>query len=570
MKIRFRFKQKILTLCCVPMVLLTVVSLILGLAQFKKGMYKETKSSLHASAIAALNLYDSQGYGDYALKSDGDVWRGMNFDVSAETSVVDGLKEKTGVDITFFFKDTAVMTSITNDSNQRWIGMQAGDNIKNYTLQQGAELWYKNIEIDGKMCHAYIIPITQSGDGSVIGAMMASQSADEMDQIVQRYVFVCVVISLVILCAVIVFIFWYVGSMTKVLHDVRRVLLKVSMGDLSDDRLGSVKRGDEFGELAQGTEKLRVKISELLSETQEGTIRLKNAVKQLNMTSDRVTSASKETITNIDQINVTANTQKAETGNAADDVKITNEAINRMLVQIRDIDTLSDEMAGQAKESTAILETLLQSSRASQETADDISNQVALTNDSVQQIKSVTEYITDIAEETNLLALNASIEAARAGEAGRGFAVVAEQIQKLAEQSNNSAAKIGENIQELVERTEAIVSSMAVIGDTLKKQEESVDRTKTIFGNLNESIISINQKEEEMQKNVADMNEAKDSMAQIIDGLADAACENADVSEQAKSMTGQMASEMQGLNSLMNDLTELAEKLNENLEKFLS
>lgn len=58
-------KQKMLTLCCIPMVLLTVISLVLGLAQFKDGMYKETKSSLYSSAIAALNLYQSQGYGDY-------------------------------------------------------------------------------------------------------------------------------------------------------------------------------------------------------------------------------------------------------------------------------------------------------------------------------------------------------------------------------------------------------------------------------------------------------------------------------------------------------------------------
>ena len=308
MKIKFRFKQKMLTLCCIPMVLLTVISLVLGLAQFKDGMYKETKSSLYSSAIAALNLYQSQGYGDYALKSDGDVWRGMNFDVSSETSVVDGLKEKNGVDITFFYQDTAVMTSVKNDKDQRWIGMKAGDNIKNYTLQKGAELWYKNIEIDGKMCHAYIIPITQSSDGSIIGAMMASQSADGLNSMVQRYILISVVVSCVILVAVILFIFVYIGSLTRVLHDVRRVLLKVTMGDFSDARLIRIKRTDEFGELAQGTEKLRVKIADLLSETQRGTEKLKQAVEHLNVTSDRVIAAAKETSLNIDQISTTVNT----------------------------------------------------------------------------------------------------------------------------------------------------------------------------------------------------------------------------------------------------------------------
>ena len=570
MKAKFRFKQKMLTLCCVPLVLLTVISVVIGLIQFKDGMYKETKNSLHSSAIAALNLYDSQGYGDYALKDDGDVWRGMNFDVSTETFIVDGLKEKTGVDITFFYKDTAVMTSITNEDNARWMGMQAGDNIKNYTLAQGAELWYKNIVIDDKMCHAYIIPITQSSDGSVIGAIMASQSADELNQVVNRYIFISVAVSLVIILAVIIFIFWYIGALTKVLHDVRRVLLKVSMGDLSDDRLINTKRMDEFGELAQGTEKLRIKISELLSETQLGTVKLKEAVERLNVTSDQVISAAKVTSSNVEKINTTANVQRDETKNATKDVEMSNQAINLMLDQIKDIDELSNEMERSAKESQRILEGLLESSKVSQETAKDISAQVAVTNESVQQIKSVTEYITDIAEETNLLALNASIEAARAGDAGKGFAVVAQQIQKLAEQSNNSAAQIGENIQELVNKTEGIVSAMAMIGDTLKAQETSVDQTKKIFDELSESIINVNRKESDMQKNVGDMTQAKENMSQLIADLADSAEDSAAVSENAESMTEQMVAEMEGLAFLMSDLTELANKLNENLEKFLA
>ena len=570
MKIRFRFKQKMLTLCCVPMILLTVFSMILGLAQFKDGMYKETKSSLYSSAIAALNLYQSQGYGDYALKSDGDVWRGKNFDVSTETSVVDGLKEKTGVDITFFFKDTAVMTSIKNDKDQRWIGMQAGENIKTYTLQQGAELWYKNIEIDHKMCHAYIIPITQSSDGSVIGAMMASQSAETFQHMIKRFIMVSVAVSFVILLAVILFIFVYIGSLTKVLHDVRRVLLRVSMGDLSDDRLIRIKRSDEFGELAQGTEKLRVKIDELLSETKRGTETLKQAVEHLNATSERVAAAVKETSLNIDQISTTANTQKAETRNATEDVETTNSAINLMLDHISDINKLSIDMESSSRESQNILEELLLSSRNSQETVKDISQQVMVTNESVQQIKSVTEYITDIAEETNLLALNASIEAARAGEAGRGFAVVAEQIQKLAEQSNNSAAKIGQNIRELVVKTEGIVQAMDIIEDTLKKQEESVDKTKKIFDELNESILNVNHKESEMQKNIADMNQAKENVSNIIQQIAEAAEDSAFVSANAETMTGQMTEEMQGLTTLMEDLTDVANKLSENLELFLA
>lgn len=204
-----------------------------------------------------------------------------------------------------------------------------------------------------------------------------------------------------------------------------------------------------------------------------------------------------------------------------------------MLEQINDISKISEKMTESAKESQSILGALLESSRESQDTAKDIEEQVAVTNDSVQQIKSVTEYITDIAEETNLLALNASIEAARAGDAGKGFAVVAQQIQKLAEQSNSSAAQIGANIQELVDKTEGIVKAMSLISNALRKQEESVDQTKRIFDELNESIGDINQKEMDMQKNVTDMNQAKDSMSRIIVGLADSAEENEGIIEKS-------------------------------------
>lgn len=204
-----------------------------------------------------------------------------------------------------------------------------------------------------------------------------------------------------------------------------------------------------------------------------------------------------------------------------------------MLEQIKDISKISEKMTESARESQNILGALLESSRESQDTAKDIEEQVAVTNDSVQQIQSVTEYITDIAEETNLLALNASIEAARAGDAGKGFAVVAQQIQKLAEQSNSSAAQIGANIQELVDKTEGIVKAMSLISNALRKQEESVDQTKRIFDELNESIGDINQKEMDMQKNVTDMNQAKDSMSRIIAGLADSAEENEGIIEKS-------------------------------------
>ena len=565
-----KFKQKMFTLYCVHMLVYGILLLCIGLIQFENGMYKETRNSLKSNALAAMSLYNSQGYGDYAIKSDGNVWRGMNFNISQETGIVDELKEQTRVDITFFFGDTAVMTSVMSESGDRWYGMKAGANITNYTLNQGAQLWYRNIEIDGKMCHAYLIPIVQPGDGTVAGAMMASLPTEEFDGIIRRYVMISVVIALVVLLAVGGFIYWYIGGLTRVLHNVREVLSKVSNGQFEDERLAENRRKDEFGDLASCTEKLRLKIYDILDDIRRGTVKLTEAVERLNRTAESTTQAALSMGGSVGQIEDTANRQQSGTAQAAQDVEATKQSIDEMLVQIEDINRISRDMESMSKESADILRELEESSKKAQNTVLGIRNQTDTTNESVKQIKSVTEYITNIAEETNLLALNASIEAARAGDAGRGFAVVAQQIQKLAEESNHSAAQIGENIKDLVEKTEENLVAMNLIGEVLKSQEDKVTRTKDIFGELDRSINMVTDKESNMQQNIRSMNRAKDNMSNVIEELAQSSAANVSTAQVTATAAGQMQEEVKGITELSADLTGLAEDLNQNLQSFLS
>ena len=565
-----KFKQKMFTLYCVPMLVYGILLLCIGLIQFENGMYKETRNSLKSNALAAMSLYNSQGYGDYAIKSDGTVWRGMNFNISQETGIVDELKEQTRVDITFFFGDTAVMTSVMSESGDRWYGMKAGANITNYTLNQGAQLWYRNIEIDGKMCHAYLIPIVQPGDGTVAGAMIASLPTEEFDGIIRRYVMISVVIALVVLLAVGGFIYWYIGGLTRVLHNVREVLSKVSNGQFEDERLAENRRKDEFGDLASCTEKLRLKIYDILDDIRRGTVKLTEAVERLNRTAESTTQAALSMGGSVGQIEDTANRQQSGTAQAAQDVEATKQSIDEMLVQIEDINRISRDMESMSKESADILRELEESSKKAQNTVLGIRNQTDTTNESVKQIKSVTEYITNIAEETNLLALNASIEAARAGDAGRGFAVVAQQIQKLVEESNHSAAQIGENIKDLVEKTEENLVAMNLIGEVLKSQEDKVTRTKDIFGELDRSINMVTDKESNMQQNIRSMNRAKDNMSNVIEELAQSSAANVSTAQVTAAAAGQMQEEVKGITELSADLTGLAEDLNQNLQSFLS
>ncbi len=398
---------------------------------------------------------------------------------------------------------------------------------------------------------------------------MASTPTDELEHMMERYILTSTLVSMAVLALVVAFIIWYIGGLTKILHDVRRVLLKVSEGNLSDDRLVEIKWKDEFGELASGTEKLRNKIGNLLNDIQAGMLQLTEAAEKLSSLLKQNVLAAREMNDSVGQIHGKANSQKTAAQNAACDVETTRSAIDRILRQLDDVNLLSDNIAGLSQNSRNILDELSGSSKASREAVKEIGMQVSITNESVQQIKSVTDYITNIAEETNLLALNASIEAARAGAAGKGFAVVALEIQKLAEESNHSASKIGDNIRSLVEKTDGIVKVMGTIESALQRQEDYVEKTKQIFDEMNRDIIQITEKESDMQDNVSSMNQAKDNMSRIISDLSESAADNADLSENAADVTEQMMKEIENLETLTIDLSQLANRLDENLQSFL-
>ena len=214
-----KYSTKLLAANCIPILVFAIISIIIGFMQFRANLYDEKQGNLKSAALAALALYSSHGYGDYGRKADGNVWRGMNFNVSAETAVVDDLKKQTNVDVTFFFGDHSEMTSIIDKDGVRIVETDAINHLKNHTLTRGAQLWCRSVKINGRNCQAYVIPIRQESDNAVVGALMTSQSLEGFNKIIERYILTTAVTALVILGVAFLFIHWCVDRFSKEFYD---------------------------------------------------------------------------------------------------------------------------------------------------------------------------------------------------------------------------------------------------------------------------------------------------------------------------------------------------------------
>ena len=248
-----KYSTKLLIANCIPIAVFATISLILGFMQFQSSLYDEKQGNLKSTALAALALYSSHGYGDYGRKADGHVWRGMNFDISRETVVVDSLKHETGVDITFFFEDAPEMTSIIGKDGERSVETSAQNYLIEHTLGRGSQLWCRNIKINGRNCQAYVIPIRQESNNHVTGALMASQPADGFNAIIRNYILTTAITALIILMAAFVFIRWYVTRFSEEFYEAtnksKRDLLtglynKRSFEDEVKNAIATKKPGD--------------------------------------------------------------------------------------------------------------------------------------------------------------------------------------------------------------------------------------------------------------------------------------------------------------------------------------
>jgi len=181
----------------------------------------------------------------------------------------------------------------------------------------------------------------------------------------------------------------------------------------------------------------------------------------------------------------------------------------------------------------------------------------------MDEIKGFVDVIKGIADQTNLLSLNASIEAARAGEHGRGFAVVAEEIRKLAEQSAEAAKNVEGNMDSLNDNYTRIVDKMNATTDRVNEQSEQITQTKEAFKLLDSDIKDTAGQITDVVKATANLEEMKNKMVDSICSLSAICQENSAAAQQT-------AASMQEVDAVITQVTENTKEVKERAKALMN
>lgn len=560
--------RNITGIALLPLIVMAVILTVVGTKSIHEGMQNQKLDALKSITIALEGTMDSLDSGEYSLDAQDNLHKGQ-YNVTENLEMLDKLVKGTDTDVTLFFDKTRRATTLKNaKTGERILGTDASDKVYNRVVKEGKVVRATDLKINGQSYYAYYAPM-KSADGKVIGMFFAGAPVTEFNAyIAQReriLIISAVVVGVLALGLIILFVFPIKRGIVAANHAVQAM----AAGDLIteiDSRV--LKRKDELGDMSRELNILKEELVKILTKVHESSADLLKSGNELSDMASQTSQTADEISRAVEDISRGAVSQADEIDTVSSNIMSMGAEIAQIVNGVAELDTTSEEMEVSRSSAMRIVDSLAASNQKTLEAIAKIAEQIKTTNDSASKINDAIQIITSIAEETNLLSLNASIEAARAGEQGKGFAVVANQIQKLAEQSNESSQTIAETIAQLMQDSNKTVDVMHEVELIINEESDKLTQTQTEFGNVSKGIERSRTETEGIKGQTEECDRSRKGVMDNVTNLSA-------ISEENAASTQQTTASMQELNATINllaeeagDLTKLSEALDQEVKFF--
>lgn len=536
---RASISKKILLVVIIPCLLIGTATSLFSARINERSLVQEIESRLHA---ATYSMSQSMS---------------MLLTVDEMNRTLTDFYDHTRIDATIFRDDIRVASTVPNA-----VGTHMSDDIYK-ALQNGDDYFSTDALVNGELYFGYYMPFFED-DGTFSGAVFTGiPKADAIAEInASTFKLIGMAISMTF------------GAMILAAIIARLIAKKIrasigTIDELAGNNLFIVRDGkysnnyDEVEQMYNKACDFADSLRDVIGDTKSIATDLNDISGELDTQTTIANRATEEMAETVRNVSDGAEAQARDTENAAKQIIEMGENIDHivsdleaLLVSARNMTNIKD---------TTMVDILDVDSINNQIKTDveAVNAQIDVTNASVGDIQQFVGDIQNIADQTNLLSLNASIEAARAGDAGRGFAVVAEEIRKLAEQAASSAINVEHVINKLMKEYELIIEKMRTTTANIQTQSEKVTNTDKSFTDLEAAIKDADERINNIKQVTEALNYNKNKVIDTISSLSA-------ISEENAAATQEFMAGIQELNAIVETVAEKAIVVDEKAESLLN
>lgn len=362
----------------------------------------------------------------------------------------------------------------------------------------------------------YLFMISKSYEnGSAICAMVPVSMVKEGANSIQHITIAIVLLSCLIAVLAGILI---IAGISSTIKQISNKLKQVSGGDLTVTM--NLNRRDEFkvlvrniADMIKNSRNLIVQVLKTTENVSTSTVNLADASEVLSDSNNQIARA-------VDEIDKGLNQQTTDAQNCLALMDDLSHRITLAVDMVRNMTTITDETKKIIDDGMGTMDELMEKSQDTANITGNVTRNIVNLEKSMEEIEKFVDMINGIAEETSLLALNASIEAARAGEAGRGFAVVAQSVSKLSDGTIEAAQQIQSVMEQIRNSTNETVEVSETAGEIVRKQADTVNDTIHVFKGINSYLETLVAKLDSLEETVESMERHRNDTLSAIESIS--------------------------------------------------